>query len=89
MLGSAFRRLRGKEPHRYQPRVRAIAPPPPPPPATPPGPPPPPPPAVPAPGTRVSLVMSDGTVEPLPVDADLAARAAYLAQSVLSPPPPA
>jgi hypothetical protein len=36
----------------------------------------------------VRLMMADGTVEELPQDPDLAARANYLARSMLSPPPP-
>lgn len=39
-------------------------------------------------GPSVRLVMADGTVQSLPADPELEARAAYLVRSMLSPPPP-
>ena len=39
-------------------------------------------------GPAVRLVMADGTVQSLPADPELEARAAYLVKSMLSPPPP-
>ena len=55
-------------------------------------PPPPPPPVVEerrTPGPpRVRLMMEDGTVEGLPADPEVEARAAYLARSMLPPAPP-
>jgi hypothetical protein len=39
-------------------------------------------------GPAVRLMMADGTVESLPADPELEARAAYLVRSMLSPPPP-
>jgi len=51
--------------------------------------PPPPPPPQPQATSRVRLIMADGSERLLPDDPEIAARAQYLVNAILKPPPPA